>query len=151
MRSSLYILDAEVISSPKSATKSMHAATHNSVSLNTKNGSIGLSTSTTSTDNLWHTRYGHLNQRAMEEMAKKNLVKGFNYSGSKLEVCEPCINGKNHRQPFPKHSHHRAEDPLALVHSDLSGKLTFQKLVILVIRLLVGFPYQLVGFSYFRP
>jgi transposase InsO family protein len=41
-------------------------------------------------------------------------------------VCEPCLAGKQHRDPFPKQSSTRMTEPLSLVHSDLHGPLPVQ-------------------------
>ena len=43
----------------------------------------------------------------------------------KLDIgfCEPCVHGKNHRQPFPQSSGRKMSQPLELVHSDECGKI----------------------------
>ncbi|MCO5568687.1 hypothetical protein L7F22_022386 [Adiantum nelumboides] len=38
------------------------------------------------------------------------------------DVCEACMMGKQHRQPFPQEAS-RAKAPLELVHTDLCGKM----------------------------
>ena len=58
----------------------------------------------------------------MEKLAREELVSGFDYDTSKkLKFCEPCIDGKHHRLPFPKKGGERADDILQLVHSDVCG------------------------------
>ncbi|KAI0038011.1 hypothetical protein FA95DRAFT_1474291, partial [Auriscalpium vulgare] len=37
-------------------------------------------------------------------------------------ICEPCLAGKMHANPFPS-STHRARAPLHLIHSDVHGPL----------------------------
>ena len=38
-------------------------------------------------------------------------------------LCEACMMGKQHRQPFPQESSNRSKTPLQLVHADLCGKM----------------------------
>ena len=48
---------------------------------------------------------------------------GFDYDVSKEQkFCEPCIDGKHHRQPFPKTGGERSTELLGIVHSDVCGK-----------------------------
>ena len=44
------------------------------------------------------------------------------------DVCEACMKGKQHMQPFPQESSTRAEAPLQLVHAYLSIKMNTQAL-----------------------
>ena len=76
-------------------------------------------------EDLWHARFGHLHESALQTLAKDELVNGFDYNQSKkLSFCEACTMGKMHRLPFPKSSESRSNEILELVHSDLSGKIT---------------------------
>ena len=80
-------------------------------------------------ENLWHRRFGHLGAGNLEKLARRELVSGFDYDTSKKpEFCEPCIDGKHHRLPFPKKGGERAEDILQLVHSDVCGKIEVKSL-----------------------
>ena len=68
---------------------------------------------------LWHHRLGHVGYDKLELMMKQGLVAGL----PKLEVrrdivCAGCQYGKAHLDPFHSSSY-RAEEPLALVHSDV--------------------------------
>ena len=45
---------------------------------------------------LWHMRYGHLNNRSLEVLKKKNMVIGLPDLRSKNNVCEGCVYGKFH-------------------------------------------------------
>ena len=38
-------------------------------------------------------------------------------------VCQGCVLGKGHKEPFPKESKWRANEPLELMHSDLCGPM----------------------------
>jgi hypothetical protein len=57
-------------------------------------------------------------------MHKEGLVTGMTFASSTKPdiVCEPCLAGKMHSNPFPSSSS-RATQPLELVHSDLHGPL----------------------------
>ncbi len=57
-------------------------------------------------------------------LARNNLVREFDYAPSKEpEFCESCLEGKQHRNPFPNNSNNRAKSVLELVHTDVCGKL----------------------------
>ena len=80
-------------------------------------------------ENLWHRRFGHLGAGNLEKLARGELVSGFDYDTSKkLKFCEPCIDGKQHRLPFPKKGGERADDILQLVHSHVCGKIEVKSL-----------------------
>ena len=75
-------------------------------------------------EELWHRRFGHLGISGLRQLAKGDLVEGLDFDCLKeLEICESCIEGKQHRAPFP-HSSRRTKNPLELVHSDVCGKLS---------------------------
>lgn len=67
-------------------------------------------------------RLGHLNMRAVEQLFKKDMVRGATLSVKHLKstpsICEWCVRGKTQRTPFPK-SPSRETEILDLVHSDL--------------------------------
>ena len=73
-----------------------------------------------SKESIWHRRYGHLGTRNLEKIAREKLVDGFNYDPEKKpNFCEPCVDGKQCRQPFPKTGGERSDDLLGLIHSDV--------------------------------
>ncbi len=75
-------------------------------------------------ENLWHRRFGHLNERSLGILVKAKLVKDFNYDVSKqIQFCESCVSGKIYRSPFPS-GQERASELLELVHSDVCGKMS---------------------------
>ena len=41
----------------------------------------------------------------------------------KPSFCEPCVDGKQCRMPFPKTGGERSEELLGVVHSDVCGKM----------------------------
>ena len=70
---------------------------------------------------LWHRRFFHCNLHDVQKLSKDNLVEGLKLdSKAKPDpICEPCLAGKMHANPFPS-SHTRANKaPLELVHSDV--------------------------------
>ena len=73
---------------------------------------------------LWHRRCCHHNVPDITKMHKDNLVTGMTITSSEKPdvVCEPCLAGKMHSNPFPT-SPSRSIQPLELVHSDLHGPL----------------------------
>ena len=80
-------------------------------------------------EDLWHHRFGHLSMKNLQKLAHDNLVKDYDYSFSKeIQFCESCLEGKQHRNPFPRHSNSRAKEPLELVHTDVCGKLNAKSL-----------------------
>jgi len=83
------------------------------------------SLSTLPTDiSLWHRRFIHHNYADVKRMIQKKLVTGLKLeSNAKPDpVCEPCIAGKMHSNPFPPSPNHNRA-PLELIHSDLHGPL----------------------------
>ena len=75
------------------------------------------------TESLWHRRFGHLGVQNMEKLKKDQLVNGFNYNvKTEQKFCEPCIDGKHHKLPFPKKGGERSTELLGKVHSDVCGK-----------------------------
>jgi len=73
---------------------------------------------------LWHRRLCHHHYRGIECIMSQQLISGL---GNSLKltpdpICEPCLSGKMHTNPFP-HSESQTSCPLELVHSDLHGPL----------------------------
>jgi len=73
---------------------------------------------------LWHARFGHLNFRALRDLASKGMVEGMPTVDRVEQVCDGCTLGKQHRIPFPHQSSFRASQGLELVHADLCGKIS---------------------------
>ena len=68
---------------------------------------------------LWHMRFGHVNFGSLKQLASRKMVSGLPSINSPDKVCETCVLGKKHRDPFPIEKAWRASKPLELVHSDL--------------------------------
>ncbi|KAK3027764.1 hypothetical protein RJ639_042256 [Escallonia herrerae] len=63
-------------------------------------------------------RLGHLNFGSIKFLANKEWVLGLPTIQVLDQVCESCVMGKKHRDPFPIRHAWRAKSPLELVHSD---------------------------------
>ena len=70
---------------------------------------------------LWHSRFGHLNFKALRNLGVKGMVEGMPVVDRLEQVCDACTLGKQHRAPFPKTSLYRAKRGLELFHADLCG------------------------------
>ncbi|CAM8965989.1 unnamed protein product [Rhodiola kirilowii] len=73
---------------------------------------------------LWHRRFGHLNQRYIQAMQSKQLVTGLPLLKGDVGICEICNVGKQHREWIQKRSKFRATKRLQLVHADLCGPIS---------------------------
>lgn len=72
----------------------------------------------------WHRRLGHRDPEAIKQMERKDLAAGLKITDCGIRgVCETCIKGKMTRQPFPKKSLSKTEEPLDLVHTDVCGPM----------------------------
>ena len=74
---------------------------------------------------IWHHRLAHVNPAGIEQMIKKNVVKGAKLLPGTFDakICHGCVLGKGHRDSFPKHSMSRTNRVLEIVHSDVVGPL----------------------------
>ncbi|CAJ2658330.1 unnamed protein product [Trifolium pratense] len=68
-----------------------------------------------STD-LWHTRLGHLSQKGLNILLKKNFLP---VKGTPLKTCTHCFSGKQHRVSFRSSGPHRRQNILDLIHTDV--------------------------------
>lgn len=77
---------------------------------------------------LWHRRYGHISEKNLEKIMKKNMVTGFEkkcmVEDNSEMYCEPCIEAKQTRKPFVECSEKRASRVLELIHTDVCGPVT---------------------------
>jgi len=67
---------------------------------------------------LWHMRLGHLSERGMTELHKRNLLHGV--KTCKLDFCKFCVLGKQTKVSFMT-GKHKTEGILDYVHSDVWG------------------------------
>ena len=80
-----------------------------------------MATTMTDTD-LWHLRYGHLNNKGMRLLTQAGMVSGLPPIED-ISFCESCIYGKQFRRTFPVTPAWRASTSLELVHSDICGPM----------------------------
>ncbi|TXG70958.1 hypothetical protein EZV62_005893 [Acer yangbiense] len=50
---------------------------------------------------LWHMRFGHVNFGSLKQLASRKMVSGLPSINPPDRVCETCVLGKKHRDPFP--------------------------------------------------
>lgn len=78
------------------------------------------------TTELWHRRLGHMSEKGMAYLAKKNVLSGLKISP--LQKCSHCLAGKQNRVSFKSHPPSRKQNVLDLVHSDLCGPMKTRSL-----------------------
>src|SRR5882762_269847 len=73
---------------------------------------------------LWHRRLCHHHYNGLERILKQKLVSGLVIESQSVPdpICEPCLAGKMHANPFPS-SQSQSSRPLELIHSDVHGPL----------------------------
>ncbi|EGO28156.1 hypothetical protein SERLADRAFT_338909, partial [Serpula lacrymans var. lacrymans S7.9] len=69
---------------------------------------------------LWHCRLAHHHHADVKRLIQRDLVTGLTLESKAAPdpVCEPCLSGKMHANPFPS-SDTRSAHPLDLIHSDV--------------------------------
>lgn len=73
---------------------------------------------------IWHKRYGHLNEKDLGILTSKEIVQGIRMKpGKKMSVCEVCTQGKQSATLFPKTSLVRDYELLQFIHSDVCGPI----------------------------
>lgn len=64
-------------------------------------------------------RLGHFNFESIKFLTNKKWVTGSPVIQTLDQLCETCVVGKKHRDPFSKRHAWRATQPFKLVHYDL--------------------------------
>jgi len=73
---------------------------------------------------IWHQRLGHLNWNAISKVQGPQII---NRRPTDLNIpCEGCLQGKQHRRPFPTSTTPRSSQILERIHSDLDGPMQTQ-------------------------
>ncbi|WVZ84921.1 LOW QUALITY PROTEIN: hypothetical protein U9M48_031890, partial [Paspalum notatum var. saurae] len=67
---------------------------------------------------LWHLRLGHISKNRIKRLINSEIL---NFKWEDFGACEACIMGKMTRASFPKVE--RSKEPLAIIHSDICGKM----------------------------
>ncbi|CAL5395053.1 unnamed protein product [Camellia sinensis] len=75
--------------------------------------------------NLWHKRLGHMSEKGLQIMAKKSLIPFA--KDTKLNPCDSCLFGKQHRVAFHSSSRRQSE-LLSRVYSDVCGLIEVKSL-----------------------
>ncbi|GKA22209.1 putative RNA-directed DNA polymerase [Tanacetum coccineum] len=70
---------------------------------------------------LWHKRLGHMSEKGMSILSKKNVLSGVH--DINLKKCSHCLAGKQTRLAFKSRSPFRMENILDLVHSNVCGPM----------------------------
>ena len=85
---------------------------------------------TTEPLDMWHQRFGHLNNGYVNQLMKNDMVTGMMYDESKQveKDCKGCSMGKMHKNPFPKASLHRASRPYEIIHTDICGQMQVESI-----------------------
>ncbi|GAU26253.1 hypothetical protein TSUD_224440 [Trifolium subterraneum] len=71
----------------------------------------------------WHYRFGHLNFRDLNMMSNKSVVSGLPKIQIPNEVCEDCVQSKQHRDSFNKDVKSRTKSVLEVIYSDVCGPM----------------------------
>ena len=73
----------------------------------------------------WHHRLGHLNTATIKRMESLGAADGLLISKtSPISICEGCVYGKQHVQPFPTDGRTRGTRIGDIIHSDLVGPMS---------------------------
>ena len=77
------------------------------------------------TRSLLHQHLGHIGKDRLDRLLKEDLADGIiiDPKSELKDICEHCIAGKQHHEPFPHASDNRSSVLLGRIHSDLHGPL----------------------------
>ena len=79
-----------------------------------------------SSTDLWHRRLGHMSEKGLQVLSKKELLAGI--KGTPLKTCVHCFHGKQNRISFRRNIASRKSHVLDLVHLDVCGPLKVRTL-----------------------
>ena len=79
-----------------------------------------------SSTDLWHRRLGHMSEKGLQALSKKELLVGI--KGTPLTTCVHCFHGKQNRISFRRNIASRKSHVLDLVHYDVCGPLKVRTL-----------------------
>lgn len=72
---------------------------------------------------LWHKRYGHVNQTSLKQITLHNFFDGLSKITSSDKVWSTCQFGKQSKIAFPKIRTWKVTTKLELVHTDIGGPM----------------------------
>ena len=79
-----------------------------------------------SSTDLWHRRLGHMSEKGLQVLSKKELLAGI--KGTPLKTCVHCFHGNQNRISFRRNIASRKSHVLDLVHLDVCGPLKVRTL-----------------------
>ncbi|KAK4393534.1 Retrovirus-related Pol polyprotein from transposon RE2 [Sesamum angolense] len=68
---------------------------------------------------LWHRRLGHFNFQGLKILHQKKMMTDLPQIQAVEGACEACLQGKQHKKPFPSGTSWRAKAVLELIHTDV--------------------------------
>ena len=78
---------------------------------------------------LWHKKLSHLNFKAMNNLVKKDLVRGLpKVEFTKDGLCDACQKGKQRKASFRKKIELSTDSPWQLLHMDLFGPVNIMSI-----------------------
>ncbi|KAK4393966.1 Retrovirus-related Pol polyprotein from transposon TNT 1-94 [Sesamum angolense] len=72
---------------------------------------------------LWHRRLGHFNFQGLKVLHQKKMMTDLLQIQAVEGACEACLQGKQHKKPFPSRTSWRAKAVLELIHTDVCGPM----------------------------
>ncbi|KAK4393449.1 Retrovirus-related Pol polyprotein from transposon TNT 1-94 [Sesamum angolense] len=72
---------------------------------------------------LWHRRLGHFNFQGLKILHQKKMMTDLPQIQAIEGACEACLQGKQHKKPFPSRTSWRAKAVLELIHTDVCGPM----------------------------
>ncbi|KAK4402482.1 Retrovirus-related Pol polyprotein from transposon TNT 1-94 [Sesamum angolense] len=72
---------------------------------------------------LWHRRLGHFNFQGLKILHQKKMMTDLPQIQVVEGACEACLQGKQHKKPFPSGTSWRAKAVLELIHTDVCGPM----------------------------
>ncbi|PNX61529.1 retrovirus-related Pol polyprotein from transposon TNT 1-94 [Trifolium pratense] len=71
----------------------------------------------------WHYRMGHLNFKDLNLLQKSKMVTGLPNLQVPEEICEECVQSKQHKGSFSKYAVSKTNCVLEVVYSDVCGPM----------------------------
>jgi transposase InsO family protein len=87
-----------------------------------------LATAASKDEWIWHYRLGHLNFKDMCNLQQKQMVSGLPEFEIPKEVCEECVQAKQHRNSFSRDAGSKTKAILEVVYSDVCGPIQVESI-----------------------
>ncbi|KAK4380842.1 Retrovirus-related Pol polyprotein from transposon RE1 [Sesamum angolense] len=72
---------------------------------------------------LWHRKLGQFNFQGLKILHQKKMMTDLPQIQAVEGACEACLQGKQHKKPFPSRTSWRAKAVLELIHTDVCGPM----------------------------